>query len=129
MSEKEISMGTLYELNKNVIMQTDKALKPVDTKDKLKKVAEFFKNSDNQYCMLLCREKYDFTLFNFLDKGRSSLTYFVKELKECLDNRGVILSIELTENKDAYEIWLMMDDEAFVYYLFPYDLGVIEIGV
>jgi hypothetical protein len=77
--------------------------------------------------MLLCRERYDFTLFNLLNKNDLSLASGIKELKECLENRGAIISIDLTENKDAYEIWIKIDDEPFVYYLFPYDLGVIEV--
>ena len=30
------------------------------------------------------------------------------------------------EKENAYEIWLKIDGEAFAYYLFPYDAGVIE---
>ena len=78
--------------------------------------------------MLLCRERYDFTIFNF-NKGKTefSLTHAIKDLEECLTNRGKIVSIEIVkENEIAYEIWLIVDDQAFVYYLFPYDIGVLE---
>ena len=53
------------------------------------------------------------------------LDYF----KECLDSRGRIVSIE-PDSAGNYEIWIVDDfNEALVYYLFPYDLGVIEHGM
>jgi hypothetical protein len=122
----EVSLGNMYELNKTAVA-AEKPLKSFEIKDKLRKVKEFFKDSNDKYFMLLCRERYDFTLFNLLNKNDLSLASGIKELKECLENRGAIISIDLTENKDAYEIWIKIDDEPFVYYLFPYDLGVIEV--
>lgn len=46
---------------------------------------------------------------------------------ECLKNRGSIRGIDLTQAKDAMEIWLVIDDDAYVYYFFPYDAAVIEV--
>jgi hypothetical protein len=122
----EMSLGTIYDINKSVML-SEGSLKKFEIKDKMKKVKNFFKDSTNKYFMLLCREKYDFTLFNFLNKNDLSLMNSVTDLQECLENRGSIISIDLTEQEDAYEIWLNIDNEAFVYYLFPYDLGVIEV--
>ena len=36
--------------------------------------------------------------------------------------------IDRTEDGVAIEIWISIDGESFVYYFFPYDAGVIEIG-
>ena len=37
---------------------------------------------------------------------------------------------ELTEQEDAYEIWIRDGEQnILVYYFFPYDIGVIEWGV
>jgi hypothetical protein len=128
MSEQEVSLGTLYELNKAAVA-TEKPLKSYEIKDKLKEIQKFLVLSSNYYFMLLCREEYDFTLFNLLDKEDSTLAQATKDLKECLQNRGEIISIDLTENKDAYEIWIRKDNNGiYAYYLFPYDIGVIEVG-
>jgi hypothetical protein len=63
------------------------------------------------------------------NKNDMSLNTTAADIDECLTNRGEIISIEPTENNDAFEIWLKIDDEYYVYYLFPYDLGVIEEGI
>lgn len=118
---QEIEMGTLYQVNKNLLM-TEKAMTRDELRQAYKKIKKFFNEKPDKYFMLLCREKYDFTLFNFTNKENIK----TKDLEECLINRGDIISIEATENKEAFEIWLNIDDEPFAYYLFPYDLGVIE---
>ena len=46
---------------------------------------------------------------------------------ECLKNRGEIRAIDITEDKGAIEIWLIIDEEAYCYYFFPYGQAVIEI--
>ena len=46
---------------------------------------------------------------------------------ECLRNRGEIRGIDLTKDKDAIEIWLIIEDEAYCYYFFPYDAAIIEV--
>ena len=47
---------------------------------------------------------------------------------ECLNNIGSIKAIDLTEDKDAIEAWVMAEDEATCLYLFPYDMGVVVVG-
>ncbi|MCD8211080.1 MAG: hypothetical protein LUC37_06010 [Prevotella sp.] len=117
----------LYSLNKSVVA-TEKPLKDYEIKDAINRYAEpFFTNSKDSYYMLLCRERYDFTLFNFVRKKSFVIGTSLQDLRECLTNRGQVLSIENTENKDALEIWLLIDEEPYCYYLFPYDLGVVEV--
>lgn len=117
----EVSLGSVYDINKNLMSKENKLSLPA-LENKLKKVKEYFING-NKYYMLLCHERRDYTVFNLLDA--LSPTKAVKELKECLLNRGNVLSIEKVEG--AFEIWLKIDDEAFCYYLFPYDNAVIEV--
>ena len=82
--------------------------------------------------MLLCRERYDFTIFHLYEKQNSNpCKIAVTELIDLLKNRGEILSIEkdttnsyMTNN--AWEIWLKIDGEAFAYYLFNCDDWVIQ---
>ena len=42
-------------------------------------------------------------------------------------NRGEVRGIDLTKDKDAIEIWLIIEDEAYCYYFFPYDAAIIEV--
>ena len=46
---------------------------------------------------------------------------------ECLKNRGEIRGIDITKDKGAIEIWLVINEEAYCYYFFPYDAAVIEV--
>jgi hypothetical protein len=121
----DVNMGTMYELNKSVMRQ-QKPMSKTDLKDKIKEIKQFFLNNKDKYFMLLNRETYNFTLFNLGNKDDITMQRIMKDFKLCLVNRGNVLSADLTESKDAYEIWISADDEPLVYYLFPYDLGVIE---
>ena len=75
--------------------------------------------------MLLCRERYDFTVFHLYElQNENPPSIAAKELIKILQNRGDILSIE--KEQDAFEIWLSIDEEVFAYYLFACDDWVIE---
>lgn len=126
MSESKMTLGTLYDFNKQLMSQA-KELRRIDFKDSLNQIKDFIKEKDNKYFMLLCKERSDYTVFVLFKNEDSDRQVFKKELSECLINRGQVLSIEKTKDKQAYEIWIKIDEEAFVYYLFPYDLGVIEV--
>ena len=126
MSESKMTLGTLYNFNKQLMSQA-KELRKIDFKDSLNQIKDFIKEKDNKYFMLLCKERSDYTVFVLFKNEDFDRQIFKKELSECLTNRGQILSIEKTKDKQAYEIWIKIDEEAFVYYLFPYDLGVIEV--
>lgn len=125
----DINMGTLYDINKTTVIK-EKPLSEKEIDEKLQEIKNFCILHMDQYYMLLNREKYDFTLFNLGEKLGPSIqkvSQIIKDdLKECLRNRGAVISIDLTKDKGAYEIWLKIDNEAFVYYFFPYDEGVIE---
>jgi len=126
----EISLGNLYDMNK-IAMKNEKALKPFEIKDKIREIVQYFDKYSFKYYMLLCREQYDFTLFNdTINKNWLTDSTFKQDLYECLTNRGEVLSIDPADG-NAFEIWLRIlngeDDNIFVYYLFPYDNGVIEI--
>lgn len=125
----EASLGNLYEMNKD-LMKNENPLSNADIYSKIEDlVLPFITSTKNKYYMLLCRERYDFTLFNFEDRTKAQIHSSKKGLHTCLVNRGTVYSIEETEAKDAIEIWVQIDDEFFVYYFFPYDLGVLEAHV
>ena len=124
----EIMMGTLYDMNKAAIINMP-SLTNSELKKNLKKIKQFFLDKTDKYFMLLNRETYNFTLFNLGNKNEIAMKQTMDDFKECLDNRGRIVSIE-TDSAGNYEIWIVDDfNEALVYYLFPYDLGVIEHGM
>lgn len=123
----EIQMGTLYDVNKEA-MKKEKRLSSKEVADAIKeKVVKFF-SENKRYFMLLCNERKDYTVFK---KANLSISQgeenFARDLKECLINRGKVISIDQTEDGVAFEIWLYIDDEAFCYYFFPYDEAVIEV--
>ena len=121
----DINIGNLYELNKKLVMK-EKNLKDFEIKDLIREIHNKLKSQNNKYYCLLCREKYDFTVFHFKDVEEK----FNKALFECLTNRGNIKSIEEdTNSNEVYEIWIEKDDDIFAYYLFPYDNGVLEVSL
>ena len=125
----ELNLGTLYDFNKEA-MKNEKPLDPImfnkKTQEVAKNIWENIEHYSFQYWMLLCHDRRDYTLFNILNiKNTESI---IKELRPTLLNRGKIISIDKQPN-EAWEIWIRDDnDENFAYYLFPYDIGVIEIN-
>ena len=77
--------------------------------------------------MLLCRERYDFTVFHLYQKQNlNPPAVAAQELIELLRERGTILSIEKDIDNNIWEIWIKIDADPFVYYLFNCDPMVIE---
>lgn len=117
----DISMD-LYDMNKQIIIQL-----PTLTDDELneKKYSIDALNAkyNNEYYMLYGKEISYFTLFKIVEPQ-----YFSYEVIECLKNVGDIKAIDLTEDKDAVEIWVIANGEATCLYLFPYDLGIVQVG-
>lgn len=79
-----------------------------------------------KYFMLLCREQYDFTVFYIKDMNYAQA---VEELKITLESRGEVVDILYVHGEDAYECWVKnAQGEVAMYYLFPYDWGVVEVS-
>ena len=123
-----IKLGTLYDFNKEAVLKEGKI-----SKGRLEKIKpeleEWFNWQIDGYAMLLCRERYDFTLFHLYEKeNKNPPQVAVSELIDLLKSRGKILSIEKDNNvlNNAWEIWLKIDEEAFAYYLFNCDDWVIQ---
>lgn len=130
----EVNLGmNLYDFNKQAMSQEkpldfimlNKAFKLIykTLTDKFYGGVESFNN--NRYWMLLCNERHDYTVFRFEVDFDSKK--FLKDLQECLLNRGAVLSIELTDEGN-FEIWIRdeLTNENFVYYFFNYTEAVIE---
>lgn len=118
----EITLGNLYDFNKQAMTREE----PLDA-ILLNRATEELVNHMRKYkyTMLLCRERNDYTIFfNNTHKYEQA----IKEVRETLMNRGLILAIDLQDD-GAYEIWIRDIDtgENFVYYLFDYSNAVVEI--
>ena len=125
----DVDMGfNTYDFNKNIMKQL-----PVTEKDAYDKIADTFKEylentPAEQYLMMLCREKNDYTLFNFYNQWQPH--DFTQDIFECFENRGVgIVNVEIIDNGVAMEIWVKRPnqmEDADLYYIFPADQMVIE---
>lgn len=126
---KEVSLGTLYDVNKNLIQNAIKALDETALNSKKEIIKNFLRKTNNNYYMLLCNERKDYTIFtigNIENKEQKIEKLPFVLIDECLKNRGEIRVIELTEDKDAIEAWISINDESFAYYFFPYDSAIIN---
>ena len=127
-SKYNIPFGTLYDLNKAAVLKEGK-LDDSEIKLIKPKLEEWFNWQIDGYAILLCRERYDFTIFHLYEKQNPNPPQVaVLELIDLLKNRGKILSIEKDTNtsNNAWEIWLEIDKKAYVYYLFNCDDWVIQ---
>ncbi len=124
----DVNLGTLYDLNKSAVLK-EGVLTEKQIQEKIPALEEWFNWQLDGYAMLLCRERYDFTVFHLYEKENPNPPQIAtRELVELLKERGKILSIEKDSNtiNNAWEIWLKIDNEAFVYYLFNCDDWVIQ---
>ena len=124
-----LEMGTVYDLNKQLVETAEKVISPYKLNEKKKIIKQFIRESKDNYFMLLCNERSDYTLFNIIsNKEENKLNELANVfVDECLQNRGNIKGIDLTENKDAIEVWLSIEGESYCYYFFPYNAGVVEV--
>ena len=122
----DVDLGaTVYDANKQLVKQTEKPLNHLELAAKQLELEDFFETI-KKYAMLLCHERRDYTVFNLDPMSITSPHYAAREALGCCTDRGIVLSIDKTEDKTAYEIWINIDDEPYCYYLFPYDQAVIE---
>lgn len=123
-----VSVGNLYDLNKDLVEKETKPLTQEELAIKKEMVHDFLReNGKASYMMLLCHEQRDYTVFNLTTTDDFAIYTPDILIDECLKNRGEIRSIELTANKDAIEIWLVINKKAYCYYFFDYTDGVIEV--
>ena len=116
---------SLYELNKNVIM----GLPALTNFDEEKKALTNFHNKENsEYYMLLCKDISYYTIFK--DKNEFDLfstpNHFAEEVIDCLLTLGEVVSIDLKQEKDGFEIWIKMNGEVYCMYLFNCTPFVVE---
>lgn len=113
----------LYELNKNIINQLPSLTKEqiFEKKDLIKKYRD---NTNNIFHMLLCRDYNYYTIF--VKKENDEFHNLSDAVLTIVFELGDVYSIEETED-GAIEIWIKPtgEEEPYVFYLFPYDAGVV----
>ena len=127
----EVSMGNLYDVNKQ-LMEQEPEISSVDLQVAKERLSEWIQSNFKQkYLMLLCHDLRDYTLFN-LDKTNTwkemSLPLALEvsnDIMECMMNRGMLLTVEEQED-GAWELWIRNEAGCFAYYLFPYGAAVLE---
>lgn len=121
----QLSTISLYELNKQIIFQM-----PDYTEEQINEaknlINSYMVEQNNYFYMLLSNEMRYYTIFSVYN-GTNVLETFPDEVIDCLNSIGPIKSIE--KNTDGViEIWCVPTsycEEACVFYLFPYDQGVV----
>lgn len=120
----EVEMGTLYELNKQIMSQL-----PPQDKNTMNHnwnvIGDWFSKDQKRWFMLMCKERSDFTLFHITD---NQFTKGVTELQEVLKERGEILAIQYQHGEDAFEIWVRESkDEVYMFMLFEAEWMIVEV--
>lgn len=114
---------TAYDINRQIIGQME-AYDADKIHDALQMIGQFVEKSGNGYFMMLNNETRYYTVFVV---GRPNGVAFIEEeVVACAEALGQIKLIDLTEDAAAIEIWITNKEDTYVYYFFPYDLGVIE---
>ena len=119
MDSSGVEMG-LYDMNMQIIAQ----LPDLTDWDRVEQLFNDFHTSwNNKYYMMYGKEISYFTVFKIVEPH-----LFGSVVMDCIPNVGIVKAIDLTETADAVEIWVMYEDEPTCLYLFPYDMGIVEVG-
>lgn len=127
--DNSISMN-LYDMNKVLISQIDET---ITVKEFCNQVEKMKKNSNNNYYFLFSKEISYFTLFSFKEQKAENDGSFGEIILSCFPSifgdKYIVVSAESVANNEGLEIWIKDEkNEAIVFYLFPYDLGVVPVG-
>ena len=80
--QQKIELGTLYDINKNIVEKTIKSLTKEEMQNKKELIINYIKNTNNQYYMLLCNDKKDYTIFRRKQNGNNDFLDLI-ENSEC----------------------------------------------
>lgn len=114
----------LYNLNQCLIA-AEPDLPQVVIDRKIKELNKIINENDFKYYLLLNNELKYYTFFVKSEAGEN----FGEVVFELLNEMGKIKSYEYNEETKCVEIWIKnsMESLAWVFYLFPYDQGTIEV--
>ena len=127
--ESEVALGNLYDMNKQMMAQ-EPELSEETLLEKGGLLADWIRtHSAQQYFMMLCHERRDYTVFNIRPRmvgvSINQINSMVGDVIECLQNRGTLIGMDLQDD-GAWEFWIRDEDECSAFYLFPYGAAVLE---
>lgn len=116
---------TLYEYNKPGYSQLPKMTQE-ELEQKEKMLAKDISSWNCKYMMLLSLDKRDYTTIRLLNKSEATYTNAAHAVVEVAEDRGILKSVE--PYGSTADIWITDETgESFMYKLFPYDWGVIDV--
>lgn len=121
---------TDYNIQKQMYMRV-KPITPEQMKEQIVSIGAWFStNPGCNYYMLMCKELSDYTVIHFNNMNYDEGS---KQVQKLAESRGEVLDILYNHAHNAYEIYVKKENavgelEPFMYYLFEYNWGVIEIG-
>lgn len=122
MEEKDAQINmSLYDLNRSVIFNLPPQDESILNKN-FKNIDSWFCKYDNPWFMLMCKERSDFTIIHITNYSRT-----IQELKEILQERGTISSLQYNQDQDSWEIWVKDEKEAYVFMLFEASWMIVEV--
>lgn len=113
----------LYDLNKSLVRSLPDP--DIDTLgDYQQKINHYHQEMNNNYYLMLCKDYNYYTVFHYepMTIGDS----FGKSVLDCLADIGKIKTLDCNNEQKAIEIWMAIDDEIYMFYLFGYDAGVVN---
>ena len=113
----------LYDLNKSLV----RSLPDPDTDtlgDYQQKINSYHRKMNNNYYLMLCRDYNYYTVYHYEPKIIADS--FGKSVLDCLADVGKIKTLDWNEEQGAIEIWMSINDNIYMFYLFGYDAGVVD---
>jgi hypothetical protein len=115
---------TTYEFNCSQIAQLPNYTKENFGKAQ-KTIQSFLSSHPSKYYMMLCNDRRYYTLYTFVQDFQ--FKQMSKEIIDITKNLGVVKEIKVSDDDDCIMFWIMHNDEAYLYLLFNYEAGVVEI--
>lgn len=137
MTKAKIKDGTgatmsLYELNQSSVMQFSPITKDEFMDKYYKKITDWANSLNQNYYMLLSTRYNYYTLFAHKEfDADERIEPLASVLLDILMNFSKIYSISLDKDNNGWEIWACIDESdkaPEVFYLFPYEAGVVYYG-
>ncbi len=113
----------LYDLNKSLVRSLPDP--DIDTLgDYQQKINSYHHKMNNNYYLLLCKDYNYYTVFHY--EPTIIADSFGKSVLDCIADVGKIKTLDQNNEQDAIEIWVDINDDIYMFYLFRYDVGVVD---
>lgn len=121
--EVQTPIASLYELNQMAFKNMDAWTGDGESKGELEFFNWISQYRDKKYFMLLCNELRYYTVFHMADFNAKRMW---DELKDVMSYVGPVCLMEKDSN-NCWSVWAKSEDEPHLFYMFPYDNGVVEV--